>query len=87
MPILAGGQEERFFDFMQLHPQVQALLQDCIQLRQDLHRIPETGFDLFKTHAFVMQQLEACQPDRLETMATTGIKAVFLPRTPGKPSP
>lgn len=63
---------------MQLHPQVQALLQDCIQLRQALHRIPETGFDLFKTHAFVMEQLESCGPDRLETLATTGIKAVFL---------
>lgn len=57
---------------------MQALLQDCIQLRQALHRIPETGFDLFKTHAFVMEQLESCGPDRLETLATTGIKAVFL---------
>ena len=70
---------------MQLHPQVQALLQDCIQLRQALHRIPETGFDLFKTHAFVMEQLESCGPDRLETLATTGIKAVFLAPGPRRP--
>lgn len=66
---------------MQVHPAVQALEAECVALRQALHRIPETGFDLFETHAFLLRELSKCKPDRVDILAGTGIKAVYL--TPG----
>lgn len=66
---------------MQLHPAVQALKEECIELRQALHRIPELGFELFETHAFVLRALSKARPDRIDILAGTGIKAVYM--TPG----
>ncbi len=47
------------------------------ELRRGLHRIPETGFAIPKTHEFVMQYLQELQPDVLATIGDMGIKAVF----------
>lgn len=66
---------------MQLHPSVQALKEACVELRQDLHRIPELGFEVFETHAFILRALSKAQPDRIDILAGTGIKAVYM--TPG----
>lgn len=66
---------------MQLSNTVQSLKDECIRIRRDLHRIPETAFEEYKTCAYLMQYLEAQQPDTLEKIAGTGIKAVYL--TPG----
>ena len=66
---------------MQLHEAVQALKEDCIELRQALHRIPELGFELFETHAFILRALAEFRPDRIDILAGTGIKAVYM--TPG----
>lgn len=63
---------------MRLHPAVQALRQEATALRQALHRIPEQGFALFETHAFLLRALSACHPDRVEILAGTGIKAVYM---------
>lgn len=66
---------------MRLHPFVQALKEECATLRQALHRIPELGFELFQTHAFVLRALSESKPDRVYILAGTGIKAVYM--TPG----
>ena len=66
---------------MQLHPVVEALREDCAAIRQALHRIPEIGFDLFETHAFILRALSQYHPDRIDVLAGTGIKVVYL--TPG----
>ena len=63
---------------MQLHPSVAALSEKCRELRRSLHQIPETGFDLYQTSAFLRQQLQALNPDRLDSFAGTGLRAVFL---------
>jgi len=44
--------------------------------RRALHRIPEVGYDLFKTRAYLMRALEEMQPDMLER-CDEGIKVVF----------
>lgn len=63
---------------MKLSPDIEALLTEAVRLRRELHRIPELGFQLFETQKFVWQTLEGCFPDRLEKLAVTGVKAVFL---------
>ena len=40
--------------------------------------MPELGFDCFETQRIILRELEQCAPDRLETIAGTGVKAVFL---------
>jgi amidohydrolase len=62
---------------MQPSPEIQALLPEAVRLRRALHRIPELGFELFETQALVMETLGRCRPDRLETFARTGVRAVF----------
>lgn len=62
---------------MKLHEEIQAMESEAIRLRQALHQIPEIGFQLFKTQAFLMQELEPCRPDRMEKLAVTGLKVVF----------
>ena len=66
---------------MQIDQSVQALLQDCIEIRHSLHKIPERGFKEFKTSAYVRKTLEKTSPDSIESLAGTGLKAVYY--TPG----
>ena len=54
---------------------------DCLKLRQSLHKIPEIGFQEFKTSAYVRRKLEQTWPDSIESLAGTGFKAVYY--TPG----
>lgn len=53
---------------------------DAVRIRQDLHRIPEIGFQLRDTQAYVLRELRQCSPDRIETPAVCGVKAVFFAR-------
>ena len=63
---------------MKLDQQIERLAPYCMRLRRELHRVPELGFDCFETQRIVMHELEQCAPDRLEKIAVTGVKAVFL---------
>lgn len=63
---------------MKLDREIRALADVCTALRRELHRIPELGFDCFETQRIVLRELEQCAPDRLEKIAVTGVKAVFL---------
>ena len=63
---------------MKLDTQIERLAPYCMRLRRELHRVPELGFDCFETQRIVMRELEQCAPDRLEKIAVTGVKAVFL---------
>ena len=49
--------------------------------RRALHRIPETGYDLFKTREYLLEKLAEMQPDMLER-CDEGIKAVFRAAAP-----
>lgn len=62
---------------MELHPEVSALLEQCIAFRRDLHQIPETCFQEFETQAYLLDALTRLHPDKLERMAQTGVRAVF----------
>ncbi len=46
-----------------------------IQIRRDLHQIPELGFDLFKTQAYVKKQLESFGYET-KVIAKTGLIAI-----------
>ena len=63
---------------MKLSEQIEQLSTYCTRLRRELHKVPELGFDCFETQRIVLRELEQCAPDRLETIAGTGVKAVFL---------
>lgn len=63
---------------MHLSDTVLALKDECVRVRRDLHRIPETAFQEVKTQAYLLEYLRALSPDRLESIAGTGVKAVFL---------
>ena len=62
---------------MQISDQILSMRDDCIKIRRDLHRIPEIGFELHKTHEYIRPILEDCRPDELITIAQTGFKVVF----------
>ncbi len=67
---------------MLINKEVAALLDYAVKTRRELHKIPEVGFELYKTHRFVVSELEKLKPDVLETMADTGVKAVWFAREP-----
>ena len=62
---------------MQISDQILSMRDDCIKIRRDLHRIPEIGFELHRTHEYIRPILEDCRPDELITIAQTGFKVVF----------
>lgn len=62
---------------MQISEQILSMKDDCVKIRRDLHRIPEIGFDLQKTHEYIKPIIEACRPDELKVLAEVGFKAVF----------
>ena len=63
---------------MHLSKQIESMYDDAVRIRQDLHRIPEIGFQLRDTQAYVLRELRQCSPDRIETLAVCGVKAVFF---------
>ena len=69
---------------MQLSEQILNMKDECIKIRRDLHRIPEIGFELHKTHEYVETLLSRCGPDELKTLAETGLKAVFYAKNASK---
>ena len=69
---------------MQLSEQILNMKDDCVKIRRDLHRIPEIGFELHKTHEYVETLLSRCCPDELKTLAETGLKAVFYAKNASK---
>lgn len=62
---------------MQISEQILSMKDDCVKIRRDLHRIPEIGFELHKTHEYIKPIIEACRPDELKVLAEVGLKAVF----------
>ncbi len=62
---------------MQLHPSVEAMLPEARELRRALHRIPEIAYQERKTQAFILSYLQKLEPDSIEKLADTGVKAVF----------
>lgn len=62
---------------MRLHNMVTALEAECTSVRRDLHQIPELGFEERKTQAYIMNYLLRLNPDSVEKLALTGVKAVF----------
>jgi amidohydrolase len=65
---------------MHLSKQIESMYDDAVRIRQYLHRIPEIGFQLRDTQAYVLRELRQCSPDRIETPAVCGVKAVFFAR-------
>lgn len=52
--------------------------ESCLRAhRRALHRIPEAGYQEYKTHEYLMEHLAKTCPDDLRTFAQTGIRAVF----------
>lgn len=46
---------------MHLSKQIESMYDDAVRIRQDLHRIPEIGFQLRDTQAYVLRELPAVQ--------------------------
>ena len=72
---------------MNLSKEIASMYDDAVRIRQDLHRIPEIGFQLHDTQAYVLNELRRCAPDRLETLAVCGVKAVFFAKDAQKTIP
>lgn len=62
---------------MRISEEILGMKDDCVKIRRELHRIPEIGFELHKTHEYIRPILEDCCPDELMTIAETGFKVVF----------
>ena len=43
---------------MHLSKQIESMYDDAVRIRQDLHRIPEIGFQLRDTQAYVLRELK-----------------------------
>lgn len=67
---------------MEIHASLLDQLEEIRTTRRYLHTIPEIGFDLPKTHAFLWEELEKLEPDELDVFAKTGIRAVFYGKAP-----
>jgi len=67
---------------MKRSDEIMALLPDAVRIRRELHEIPEIGFELYRTQAYVLEKLAACRPDYLRKIALTGVKAVFYAENP-----
>ncbi len=67
---------------MILHDCVKSLLPDCVKIRQELHQIPETGFEEFQTSDYLYSFLSKLHPDKLDKYDPTGIRAVFYSENP-----
>lgn len=57
-------------------------LDDIKRDRRALHRIPEIGSHEFKTQSYLAARLKELAPDKLESIADTGLKCVFYGRAP-----
>lgn len=53
---------------MHLSKQIESMYDDAVRIRQDLHRIPEIGFQLRDTQAYVLRELRQCSPDRIDAI-------------------
>lgn len=62
---------------MQLRDAVLELHDECVKIRRDLHRIPETAYTEFKTQQYILNYLSEQNPDKLIEIAGTGVKAVY----------
>lgn len=62
---------------MRISEEILGMKDDCVKIRRELHRIPEIGFGLHKTHEYIRPILEDCCPDEVLTIAETGFKVVF----------
>lgn len=67
---------------MELHSDIASLLEACKRIRRALHRIPETAYAETQTQAYVESALRLCEPDSLERIAGTGLKAVYYAKQP-----
>ena len=62
---------------MKISREVSSFKEEITQLRRQLHQIPETAYGEFKTKDFILKYLQGLQPDRIDQLAQTGVKAVF----------
>ncbi len=69
---------------MKVRQEVKKYLGEITEIRRELHRVPEYSFEEYKTSEYLKNYLKRLCPDRLETVAGTGLKAVFLARNPQK---
>jgi hippurate hydrolase len=69
---------------MTLRDDAEAMRDDLVALRRELHRIPETGLDLPRTQARVLAALDGLP---LETTTGSGLSSVTAVLRGGKPGP
>lgn len=67
---------------MLIRSEVTSVLDELKRLRRALHEMPEDGYCEFDTSRYVYDYLLALSPDKLETLAGTGVRAVFLAKAP-----
>lgn len=68
---------------MRISKEVSDLLPRLTALRQELHAIPEVGFEELETQRYVLDRLAECCPDKLERIAGTGVRAVWFGQEEG----
>ena len=66
-----------------IRPEVQAMTETVIEIRRDLHRHPELGFEEFRTSARVAEFLRETGLEPTEGIAVTGVTAEIHGEQPG----
>ncbi|SHK13275.1 M20 metallopeptidase family protein [Paramaledivibacter caminithermalis] len=56
---------------------LQDLSEEIIQIRRDLHQIPELGFEEFKTSNYIFKYIDSLDVDFVEKTAGTGVLVYF----------
>jgi amidohydrolase len=69
---------------MKISEEAQSLLEELKRVRRELHRIPETAYTERQTGDYIVRYLEKLKPDKIERMAETGVRAVFMAERPEK---
>lgn len=62
---------------MKISREISSFKQEITEIRRKLHEIPEIAYGEFKTKDFILKYLQSLQPDRIDQIANTGVKAVF----------
>jgi amidohydrolase len=63
---------------MNISNEADTLFEELVTIRRDLHRNPELGFEEYNTQKYIVNTLKELNADKIELMADTGVKCVFM---------
>jgi len=71
-------------DYMDIKKRIDELKEELVKLRREFHRIPEIGFEEYKTQEKILEYLNSLELDEVKKIAGTGVVALLKGSKPGK---